>query len=126
MEDEEWDQQSAMKKKVVEFHAEFCKTFSSPKRLEILCLLKEGELTVSDITKKLGLSKANVSQHLNLMRMMGILKARRAGVNTYYMFANKRLAQACSLMQDALEQLMEGSFRLKKEALVAIKGEVTR
>ena len=46
-----------MKKKEVEFHAEFCKTFSSPKRLEILCLLKEGELTVSDITNKLGLSR---------------------------------------------------------------------
>ena len=115
-----------MKKKVVEFHAEFCKTFSSPKRLEILCLLKEGELTVSDITKKLGLSKANVSQHLTLMRMMGILKARRNGVNTYYMLANKRLAKACSLMQDALEQLMEGSVRLNKEELVAIKGDLTR
>ena len=113
-----------MKKKVVEFHAEFCKTFSSPKRLEILCLLKDGELTVSDITEKLGISKANVSQHLTLMRRMGILKARREGVKIYCMFANKRLAQACSLMQDALEQLMEGSFRLKKEALVAIKGDV--
>jgi ArsR family transcriptional regulator len=68
-----------MKKKTIEFHAEFCKTFSSPKRLEILCLLKEGEQSVSDITNKLGLSKANVSQHLSLMRMMGILKARREG-----------------------------------------------
>ncbi|MBP1734921.1 MAG: ArsR family transcriptional regulator [Deltaproteobacteria bacterium] len=126
MEDEEWDERIAMKKKVVEFHAEFCKTFSSPKRLEILCLLKEGELTVSDITKKLGLSKASVSQHLTLMRMMGILKARRDGVNTYYMLANKRLAKACNLMQDALEQLMEGSVRLNKDELVAIKGDLTR
>jgi len=115
-----------MKKKVVEFHAEFCKTFSSPKRLEILCLLKDGELTVSDITEKLGISKANVSQHLTLMRRMGILKARRDGVNTYYMLANKRLAKACNLMQDALEQLMEGSVRLNKEELVAIKGDLTR
>lgn len=114
-----------MKKKVVEFHAEFCKTFSSPSRLEILCLLKEGELTVSEITNKLGISKANVSQHLTRMRMVGILKPRREGVNIYYMLANKRLAQACSLMQKALEQLMEGSFRLKKEALDAMKGEIT-
>jgi ArsR family transcriptional regulator, virulence genes transcriptional regulator len=115
-----------MKKKILEFHAEFCKTFASPKRLEILCLLKEGEQTVSDITKKLGLSKANVSQHLSLMRMMGILKTRREGVSIYYMLANKKLAKACSLMQDALEQLMEGSVSLKKEALVAMKGEITQ
>jgi ArsR family transcriptional regulator len=126
VEDEERDERTAMKKKAVEFHAEFCKTFSSPKRLEILCLLKEGEQSVSDITDKLGLSKANVSQHLTLMRMMGILKARREGVNIYYMLANKRLAQACSLMQKALEQLMEGSVRFNKEELVAIKGDLTR
>ena len=126
MEDEEWNEWIAMKKKVVEFHAEFCKTFSNPKRLEILCLLKEGELTGSDITKALGSSKANVPQHLNLMHMVGILKARRDGVNTYYILANKKLAKACSLMQDALEQLMEGSIRLKQEEFVAMKGEITR
>lgn len=33
--------------------------------------------------------------------------------------------KACSLMQDALEQLMEGSVSLKKEELVAMKGEIT-
>jgi ArsR family transcriptional regulator len=126
VEDEEWNERLAMKKKKLEFHAEFCKTFSSPSRLEILCLLKEGEMTVSDITKKLCISKSSVSQHLNLMRMMGILKPRREGVNIYYMLANKRLAQACSLMQKALEQLMEGSCCLKKEELVAMKGEITR
>jgi hypothetical protein len=58
--------------------------------------------------------------------MTGILKARREGVTIYYMLANKRLAKACSLMQDALEQLMEGSVRLNKEELVAIKGDLTR
>ncbi len=60
-----------MKKEILEFHAEFCKTFSSPKRPEILCLLKEGQMTVTDITRKLRLPKANVSQHLALMRLKG-------------------------------------------------------
>lgn len=126
MEDEEWDERIAMKKKAVEFHAEFCKAFSSPMRLEILCLLKEGELTVSEITDKLGITRSNVPQYLNIMRRLGILKARREGVNIHYMLANKRLAQACSLMQDALGQLMEGSFRLKQEAFASMKGEITR
>ena len=34
--------------------------------------------------------------------------------------------QACSLMRDALEQIMEGSIRLKQEEFVAMKGEITR
>ena len=111
-----------MKKRVFEFHAQFCKTFSHPKRLEILCLLKDGELTVGNITEKLGTSKANVSQHLTIMRMARILKTRREGVNIYYTVANKKLAQACSLMQDALKGLMEGSLSLEKETIAAMKG----
>ena len=97
-----------MKKEILEFHAEFCKTFSNPKRLEILGLLKFGEMTVSDITEKLGVSKANASQHLTVMRMMRILKTRRDGQKIYYGIANKKLSDACSLMQDALAQLMKG------------------
>jgi len=97
-----------MKKEVLEFHAEFCKTFSNPKRLEIMCLLKEKEMTVSDIVKKLGVPKANMSQHLNIMRMMGILKTRRHGTNIYYRIANKKITKACGLMQNALGYLMEG------------------
>ena len=92
----------------MEFHAEFCKTFSNPKRLEILCLLKERERTAGDITSELGVSKANASQHLNIMRRMRILRTRRDGTNVYYRIANRTLSRACGLMQDALAQLMRG------------------
>jgi len=127
VEDEEWDERLTVKQnKIFEFHAAFCKTFSNPTRLAILCLLKEGELTVSDITKKLGTSKANVSQHLRVMRMAKIMKTRREGVNLYYMLANKKLVQACGLMQDALIGLMEGSHGLEKEEIAAIKGNTLR
>lgn len=105
-----------MKKEILEFHAEFCKTFSNPKRLEILGLLKSGEMTVSDITEKLGVSKANASQHLTVMRMMRILKTRRDGTKIHYRIANKKLTLACSLMQDALAQLMKGVPVIHKNA----------
>lgn len=91
----------------MEFQAEVCKTFANSKRLEILNLLKAGELTASDITRELGVTKANTSQHLALMRMRGILKTRRNGTNVYYRMANENLAHACSLMQDALAQITE-------------------
>jgi DNA-binding transcriptional ArsR family regulator len=96
------------KKEILEFHAEFCKTFSHAKRLAILCLLKKGEMTVTDIARKLGVSNSVASQHLTQMRMMRILKARRDAQRIYYSIANKRLSKACGLMEDALSQLMEG------------------
>lgn len=52
-----------MKNKIFEPHALVCKTLANPKRLEILYALKDGELV-----EKLGVTKANVSQHLALLR----------------------------------------------------------
>jgi hypothetical protein len=42
------------------------------------------------------------------MRKMRILKVRRDGTLIYYRIANNKISEACSLMQDALEQLMDG------------------
>jgi ArsR family transcriptional regulator len=83
-------------------HADFCKTFTNPKRIEILDLLRGGEMTVSDIQKKIGIEKAHTSLMLNFMRMKNILKMRRAGTNVYYSIADDKIAHACVTMQDAL------------------------
>jgi DNA-binding transcriptional ArsR family regulator len=97
-----------MKTEVMDFQAQVCKTFSNAKRLEVLNLLKAGEMTVSDITNALRTTKSNTSQHLMVMRMRGILKTRRDGTNVYYRIANEKLISACSLMQEALAQVMDG------------------
>lgn len=96
-----------MKKKILEFQAEVCRTFANSKRLEVINLLKDGELTASDIAKALETTKANTSQHLAVMRMRGLLKTRREGTNIYYRIANEKLAHACNLMRDALAQITE-------------------
>jgi DNA-binding transcriptional ArsR family regulator len=115
-----------MKENIFEFHAQFCKTFSNPKRLEILCLLRRGERSVGAITERLGISKANVSQHLSVMRMMRILKTRRAGRKTYYSIANQNFIRACGLMQDALAGLMAGSLISDEKAIAAMKGDANQ
>jgi len=97
-----------MRTEILEFQAQVCKIFSNATRLEILNLLKNGEMTVSDLTKTLKATKANTSQHLKVMRMSGLLKTRRGGTNIYYRIANEELANACSLMQAALSQIMDG------------------
>jgi len=96
-----------MKKKILEFQAEVCKTFANYKRLEVINLLKDGELTASDIAQALATTKANTSQHLAVMRMRGLLKTRREGTSIYYRIANEKLAHACNLMRDALAQITE-------------------
>jgi ArsR family transcriptional regulator len=99
-------------KTIFELKSEVCKTLASPKRLEIIHTLKEGEKTVTDLVGILGVPKANVSQHLAVMRHKGILKSRRSGVNIFYSLANKKVVKACMLMREVLLEQMEKQRRL--------------
>ena len=93
-------------KTLYELQAEICKTLSSPIRIEIISALKEGEKSVTELIDVLGISKANVSQHLAVMRLKGILTSRREGVNIYYSIVNAKVVQACSLMREVLSELL--------------------
>jgi ArsR family transcriptional regulator len=99
-------------KTLFELQSEVCKTLASPKRLEILNALKEGEKTVTELVEILGVPKANVSQHLAVMRHKGILKTRREGVNIYYAVSNAKVIQACILMREVLTEQMQEKSKL--------------
>ncbi len=107
-----------MKKEIFELQAEVCKTLSNPKRLEIIAALKDGELSVGDLVDRLGITKANVSQHLAVLRQRKVVATRREGVNIYYRINNPKIIEACALMKAVLmEQLAEGeklARRIKK------------
>jgi len=94
-------------KELFEMQAETCKVLANPKRLEILYALKDGEKTVGDLVDILGVPKANVSQHLSLMRNRGIVKTRRDGTHVYYRVCNGKVNQACALMREVLMELSE-------------------
>jgi ArsR family transcriptional regulator, virulence genes transcriptional regulator len=89
-------------KAIFEMQAEICKTLTNPKRIEILNALKTDEKTVTELVNLLGASKANVSQHLAVMRHKGILTTRREGVNIFYRVTNPKVIDACSLMKEVL------------------------
>jgi len=91
-----------MNKNIFKLHAEVCKTLANPKRLEILNILRDQEMTVGEIVKQMKISKANVSQHLAIMRTAGILDAERQGVNIVYRIGNQKVIRACDLMREVL------------------------
>lgn len=99
-------------KRLYELQSEICKTLASPKRIEILNALKMDEKTVSELVEILGVPKANVSQHLAVMRHKGILRSRRKGVNIYYTVASPKVIEACSLMKEVLMDHMKEKGRL--------------
>jgi len=104
-----------MNKKIYEMHARICKVFTSPKRLEIINLLRDGEKTVNDLAEKTGVLQANVSQHLTVLRQNNVVTTRRDGANVYYKIANPKILQACDLMREVLlEKLAENETLAKR------------
>lgn len=97
-----------MEEKMFQMHAEVCKSLSSPTRLKILNSVRGGEKSVKELTKLLGLHKANLSQHLAILRQRKIVIARREGLNIYYSIANPKLVKACDILREILfEQIRE-------------------
>lgn len=96
-------------------HAEICKTLANPKRLEILNALRRGEVSVGELVRNLRLPKANVSQHLAMLRSRGVVKARREGLNVYYRVANPKIVRACNLMREVLVEHLDESARVTRK-----------
>lgn len=95
-------------KRIYKLHARICQALSSPKRLEVLNLLRDGERSVGELASEMSISVTNLSQHLAILREKGMVKTRRDGVNIYYRMANPKIIQACDLMREVLfEQLAE-------------------
>lgn len=93
---------------IFELHADVCKVFSNAKRLEILNTLREKEMTASELIEKIGLSKANLSQHMGVLKSKRVVLTRREGVNVYYRISDSRISEACDLMRAVLlDQLKE-------------------
>lgn len=106
-----------MDKKLFEMHAEICKIFTNPKRLEIISLLKDEEKTVSELEELAGIPQANISQHLTVLRQNGVVTTRREGANIYYRIANPKILQACDLMREVLLEKLAESEKLAKRML---------
>jgi rhodanese-related sulfurtransferase/predicted transcriptional regulator len=64
--------------------AETARALGHGRRLEILELLAQGERSVEGLAERAGLSMANASQHLRLMRRTGLLASRRDGKRILY------------------------------------------
>jgi DNA-binding transcriptional ArsR family regulator len=77
----------------------FLKSLGHPQRLRILCLLMEGQRTVSAIAETIGLTQSGVSQHLARMRQEGLVKARRDGQTIQYSIADERAASIVKLLE---------------------------
>ncbi len=79
---------------------ELLKAMANEWRLMILCHLAEGEKTVSELQRLLGLSQSALSQQLARLRQQGIVKTRRESQTIYYRLAEGPADRVIHLLHD--------------------------
>ncbi|MGO9760244.1 MAG: ArsR/SmtB family transcription factor [Solirubrobacteraceae bacterium] len=84
------------------------RVIGDPTRIRILDLLRDEELTVTEITDRLGTSQQNASKHLGLLLQAGILARRKQGNSSIYSIADAGVYELCEQVCGGLQlQLAE-------------------
>jgi DNA-binding transcriptional ArsR family regulator len=78
--------------------SEFLKAVSHEARLVILCLLIDGEKSVSELEQVLSLRQPAVSQQLARLRADNLVESRRDGKNIYYSLARPEVIDLISVL----------------------------
>jgi ArsR family transcriptional regulator len=105
------------KKEFYLLHSDVCKTLANPKRQEILDCLRKTEMTVNELVKKTGISQANLSQHLAILRAKGIVSAQRKGANVLYSLSNSKIIKAFDLISEVLQDSLKAQSKTVNTAV---------
>lgn len=89
-------------KTIYDLQAEICAALASPVRLQILDLVSEGEKTATELLEVLEIPKANLSQHLAVLRDAGIIQSRKEGLFQYMSLSLPIIKDACAMVRTLL------------------------
>lgn len=93
------DEMAAMMKNAVTA-SDFLKAMANENRLLLLCLLAEGEKSVTELENTLALRQPTVSQQLARLRADNLVSYRRDGKTIYYSLASEEARQVIELVYE--------------------------
>lgn len=83
------------------------KSLAHPTRIQIVRLLKDGELCVCDILPNLDSEQSNTSQHLTVLKNQGIVESRKDGSKVIYSIKNKEVYEMINLAEAIILRQIE-------------------
>ena len=107
---------------IYEQFARIGKAVSSPKRLELLDLLCQGERTVEVLAKESGLAVANASQHLQVLRAARLVETEKAGLFVVYRLADQTVCEFYRTMRVLAESRLAEVEQIKRRFLEGREG----
>lgn len=78
----------------------------------MLDLLGRHDWTAAELQRELGVSKANLSQHVTVLKSAGVIVRRREGRQVHFSLAMPEVKKACQLIQHVLRVQLRGEQRL--------------
>lgn len=101
--------------------ARFLRAVGEANRLKILRALHDGELTVTDIIAETAATQSNISKHLAVLTVVGIVAARKEGTSTYYKISDPNIRAIC----DTVCRSIAGRIRQERATLKNIEKDVS-
>jgi DNA-binding transcriptional ArsR family regulator len=88
-----------LKDQLFSLWAEVGKALSSPKRLELLDLIAQGERTVEELANESGLTINNTSSHLSVLKRAHLIERRKEGQSVYHRLATTEVVTLLRSLQ---------------------------
>lgn len=80
------------------------KALANGNRLELLEFIAQGERSVEELAKVSGLSVANASQHLQQLRQVGLVQARKQGLKVFYRLSGPDVLDLLEALRTSAER----------------------
>ena len=87
-----------MRKSNYQENARILKALAHPTRLQIIELIREKGPCVKAMEETIGVAQPNISQHLSLLRNIGIVEAEREGHQVCYRIKNQTVLKLLDAM----------------------------
>ena len=104
-----------MRQQLSDFKADFFKALAHPLRISILDALREGELTVNEISQLFNVEPANASQQLAVLRNRNIVVTRKEGANVYYSVGDKTIFKLLDAAKEIFNHHLVGVRSMLQE-----------
>jgi len=102
--------------------AEIGAAFASPKRIELIDVLAQGERNVETLAEEAGLSVANTSRHLQILKGANLVASRKEGVQVFYRLADPMVLRGYHALQVLSEARLAEVDRLVRDYFTSTDG----
>ncbi|MFZ5785536.1 MAG: ArsR/SmtB family transcription factor [Acidobacteriota bacterium] len=102
--------------------AQIASAFASPKRIELVDVLAQGERNVETLARETGLSVANTSRHLQILKAANLVATRKEGLQVFYRLADPMVLRGYQALQALAEARLAEVHRLVDDYFTSADG----